>query len=177
MNTRYDIFARGLHWLMAVLIFGLLVLGLYMEGLPLSPAKLQLFSWHKWAGVTVFLLLLIRLAWRVTHPPPALASTQSKRAQTLAQDGHLALYGLMFAVPLSGWLMSSAKGFQTVWFGVLPIPDLVSRDQQLGDLLQQLHWALNMALIALLAGHVAAALWHHFILKDGTLVRMTGERT
>jgi cytochrome b561 len=177
MNIRYDIFARGLHWLMAVLIFGLLVLGLYMEGLPLSPAKLQLFSWHKWAGVTVFLLLLIRLAWRVTHPPPAFASTLSKQAQTLAHAGHLALYGLMFAVPLSGWLMSSAKGFQTVWFGVLPIPDLVGRDQQLGDLLQQLHWALNMALIALLAGHVAAALWHHLILKDGTLGRMTGERT
>lgn len=177
MNTRYDIFARGLHWLMAVLISGLLVLGVYMEGLPLSPAKPQRFPWHKWVGVTVLLLLLIRLAWRVTHRPPALASTLSKRAQALAHAAHMALYGLMFAVPLSGWVMSSAKGFQTVWFGVLPIPDLVGRDQRLGDLMQSLHWALNMTLIALLAGHMTAALWHHFVLKDGTLGRMIGERT
>jgi len=175
MNTRYDIFARGLHWLMAVLILGLLALGLYMDDLPLTPAKLQLMSWHKWAGVTVFLLVLLRLAWRATHRPPAFPSTMSRPVRALAHAGHLSLYALMVGIPLSGWLMSSAKGFQTVWFGVLPIPDLVGRDARLGDLLQWVHWALNMALIALLVGHVAAVLWHHFILKDSTLSRMTGE--
>jgi cytochrome b561 len=78
----------------------------------------------------------------------------------------------MVVIPLSGWLMSSAKGFQTVWFGVLPIPDLVSRDKALGDLLQEVHEALNVLLMLTLAGHVAAALWHHFVLKDDTLRRM-----
>jgi len=72
MNTTYTPIAKGLHWLMAVLILGLLALGLYMSDLPLSPQKLQLYSWHKWAGVTVFLLVWLRLAWRVTHRPPAL---------------------------------------------------------------------------------------------------------
>jgi len=75
-------------------------------------------------------------------------------------------------IPLSGWLMSSAKGVQTVWFGVLPIPDLLARDKELGNLLQLVHKGLNITLMLTLAGHVGAALWHHFVLKDDTLRRM-----
>jgi cytochrome b561 len=89
-----------------------------------------------------------------------------------AHVGHWTLYVLMVAIPLSGWLMSSAKGFQTVWFGVLPIPDLLARDRELGDLLQQLHQLLNLLLVLTLVGHVLAALWHHFVVKDDTLRRM-----
>lgn len=172
MNNVYTPVAKGLHWLMALLIFGLLALGMYMQNLPLSPQKLEIYSWHKWFGVTVFLMVWFRLAWRVTHRPPAFPETMSRRLQWLAHAGHAALYILMIAIPLTGWLMSSAKGFQTVWFGVLPIPDLVSRDRALGDLLQQVHKLLNIALMLTLAGHVVAALWHHFVLKDDTLRRI-----
>ena len=172
MNTTYTPVAKGLHWLMAVLILGLLALGIYMSDLPLSPQKLELYSWHKWFGVTVFLLLWLRLAWRVTHRPPALPETLSAPMRLAAHAGHAALYLLMLAIPLSGWLMSSAKGFQTVWFGVLPIPDLLGRDRELGDLLQQVHKLLNLLLMLTLAGHVLAALWHHFVLKDDTMRRM-----
>lgn len=172
MNTTYTPVAKGLHWLMAVLILGTLVLGLYMTGLPLSPQKLQLYSWHKWAGVTIFLLVWFRLAWRVTHRPPSPPETLSPRMRRVAHAGHALLYGLMIAIPLSGWLMSSAKGFQTVWFGVLPIPDLIGRDGELGDLLQTVHKVLTVALMLTLAGHIAAALWHHFVLKDDTLRRI-----
>jgi cytochrome b561 len=172
MNTSYTPIAKGLHWLMAVLILGLLVLGIYMHELPLSPQKLQLYSWHKWAGLTVFALVWLRLAWRVTHRPPALPASMSPRMQWLAHAGHAALYGLMVVIPLSGWLMGSAKGVQTVWFGVLPIPDLLPRDKAMGDLLQEVHEALNWLLMMTLAGHVLAALWHHFVLKDDTLRRM-----
>ena len=172
MNTTYTPVAKGLHWLMAVLILGLLALGIYMSDLPLSPQKLTLYSWHKWAGVTVFLLVWLRLAWRITHRPPALPETLSPLMRLAAHAGHAALYVLMIAIPLTGWLMSSAKGFQTVWFGVLPIPDLLSRDRELGDLLQQVHKLLNLLLMLTLAGHVGAALWHHFVLKDDTLRRM-----
>ena len=147
MNTTYTPVAKGLHWLMAVLILGLLALGIYMSDLPLSPQKLELYSWHKWFGVTVFLLLWLRLAWRVTHRPPALPETLSAPMRLAAHAGHAALYLLMLAIPLSGWLMSSAKGFQTVWFGVLPIPDLLGRDRELGDLLQQVHKLLNLLLM------------------------------
>ena len=172
MNTTYTPVAKGLHWLMAVLILGLLALGIYMSDLPLSPQKLTLYSWHKWFGVTVFLLVWLRLAWRVTHRPPALPETLSAPMRLAAHAGHAALYVLMIAIPLTGWLMSSAKGFQTVWFGVLPIPDLLGRDRELGDLLQQVHKLLNLLLMLTLAGHVLAALWHHFVLKDDTLRRM-----
>lgn len=164
--------AKALHWLMAILLFGLLALGFYMHDLPLSPDKLKLYSWHKWAGVTAFLLLAVRLLWRLTHRPPALPDSMPKLMQFAAHAGHLMLYGLMIAIPLSGWLMSSAKGFQTVYFGLLPIPDLLDKNKELGDLLALVHKSLNLLFVAVLAGHIGAALKHHFIDKDDILTRM-----
>ena len=172
MAHQYTQTAKSLHWLMAALLFGLLALGFYMHDLPLSPEKLQLYSWHKWAGVTAFLLVLVRLAWRFTHRPPALPESMPKTMQLAAHAGHLALYALMIAIPLSGWLMSSAKGFQTVYFGVLPIPDLLVKNKELGECLAEVHEALNIALILVVVGHVGAALKHHFIDKDDILSRM-----
>jgi cytochrome b561 len=168
----YTATAKLLHWLMAVLIFGLLALGFYMHDLPLSPDKLKLYSWHKWAGVTAFALLLVRLAWRAGHRPPALPDSMPKLMQLAAHGGHLALYLLMIAIPVSGWLMSSAKGFQTVWFGVLPIPDLLDKNKELGDLLLLVHKSLNLLFVAVLAGHIGAALKHHFIDHDDILTRI-----
>ena len=172
MNARYTKTAKSLHWLMAVLFFGMLGLGFYMQGLPLSPDKLKLYSWHKWVGVTVFLLALFRIAWRVTHQPPPLPGSMPRLIQIAAHAGHHMLYMLMFLIPLSGWLMSSAKGFQTVWFGILPIPDLLEKNKLLGDLLQTVHVSLNYLFIAVLIGHIGAALKHHFIDKDDILTRM-----
>ncbi len=172
MSSHYTTTAKSLHWLMAVLFFGMLGLGFYMQALPLSPEKLKLYSWHKWIGVTVFLLALIRLAWRVTHRPPALPASMPRLMQVAAHAGHHMLYMLMFLIPLSGWLMSSAKGFQTVWFGVLPIPDLLEKNKELGDLLLTVHVSLNYLFIAVLVGHIGAALKHHFIDKDDILTRM-----
>ncbi|MDI3514148.1 MAG: hypothetical protein PWP40_1377 [Rhodocyclaceae bacterium] len=176
MSTHYSATAKALHWGIAVLIFGLLGLGFYMTGLELSPTKLQLFSWHKWTGVTVFMLVVVRLAWRITHRPPALPAHMSALERFAAHAGHHLLYVLMFAIPLSGWLMSSAKGFQTVWFGVLPLPDLLAKDKALGDLLQTVHVSLNFVLIALLLVHIGAALKHHLVDKDDVLTRMLPRR-
>lgn len=172
MSTDYTPLAKSLHWLMALMIFGLLALGFYMSDLPLSPEKLQLYSWHKWAGVTVFVLVWLRLAWRITHRPPALPGSMSPLMQLGAHAGHLLLYALMIAIPLSGWLMSSAKGFQTVWFGVLPIPDLIGKDKALGQSLAELHGALNIGFLLLVIGHALAAAFHHFVHQDDTLRRM-----
>jgi cytochrome b561 len=176
MNTHYTATAKGLHWLMALLIFGLLALGFYMSDLPLSPEKLQFYSWHKWAGVTVFALVWLRLLWRVTHRPPAYPISMSGLQQALAHTGHLVLYVLMIVIPLSGWLMSSAKGVPTVWFGVLPLPDLIGRDKELGKQLAELHSALNIGFLVLIGGHAAAALFHHLVHKDDTLRRMLPAR-
>jgi cytochrome b561 len=172
MNTHYTATAKALHWAMAVLIFAMLGLGFYMTSLALSPTKLQLYAWHKWAGVTVFVLVALRLAWRITHRPPALPAHMAAIERLAAQAGHLLLYVLMFAIPLTGWLMSSAKGFQTVWFGVLPLPDLLAKDKALGDLLQTVHLSLNVLLIVVLLGHIGASLKHHFFDKDDVLTRM-----
>ena len=176
MNTHYTATAKGLHWLMALLILGLLALGFYMSDLPLSPEKLQFYSWHKWAGVTVFALVWLRLLWRVTHRPPAYPISMSGLQQALAHTGHLVLYVLMIVIPLSGWFMSSAKGVQTVWFGVLPLPDLIARDKELGKQLAELHSALNIGLLLLIGGHAAAALFHHLVRKDDILRRMLPAR-
>ena len=176
MNTHYTATAKGLHWLMALLILGLLALGFYMSDLPLSPEKLQYYSWHKWAGVTVFALVWLRLLWRVTHRPPAYPLRMSGLQQALAHTGHLVLYVLMIVIPLSGWFMSSAKGVQTVWFGVLPLPDLIGRDKELGKQLAELHSALNIGLLLLIGGHAAAALFHHLVHKDDILRRMLPAR-
>ncbi len=171
-GQRYTRTAIALHWLMALLILGLLGVGLTMTALPLSPFKLQVYSWHKWAGVSAFLLVCLRLAWRLGHRPPALPPGIPGWQRHAAHGLHHLLYLLMFAIPLTGWLMSSAKGFQTVWFGVLPLPDLLPRDEALGDLLKRVHAGLNYGLIALLAAHVGAALKHHWIDRDDILVRI-----
>ena len=172
MSTTYTRTAKSLHWLMALLLIGLLALGFYMQDLQLSPEKLKLYAWHKWAGVSAFLLVLARLAWRIGHPPPALPAGMSRPMQLAAHAGHGLLYVLMIAIPLTGWLMSSAKGFQTVWFGALPIPDLIGKDKATGELLALVHKSLNLLFVAVILGHVGAALKHHFIDKDGLLDRM-----
>ena len=169
---RYTRTAMSLHWLIALMLFGMFGFGLYMVELPLSPQKLKFYSYHKWAGVTVFLLVLARLAWRITHRPPALPADMPAWQVTAAKAGHHLLYLLMVIVPLSGWLMSSAKGFQTVWFGVLPLPDLLSKNEALGEALLLTHRLLNWFFMLVVAGHVLAALKHHFIDRDGLLSRM-----
>ena len=161
---------------MALMIFGLLGLGFYMQGLSLSPQKLQLYSWHKWAGVTVFLLTVVRLAWRVTHAPPPLPGGIAGWERAASRAVHGLLYLLMIAIPLSGWLMSSAKGIQTVWFGVLPLPDLLEKNKEIGNAMQTLHAVLNLTLIAVLLAHVAGALKHHWFDKDDVLTRMLPRR-
>lgn len=170
--ARYTGTAIALHWLIALALLAIFGLGVYMQDLPLSPAKLKFYSWHKWAGVTVFLLVAVRLGWRLTHAVPALPAAIPAPQRLLAGAIHGLLYLLMFAIPLSGWLMSSAKGFQTVWFGLVPLPDLVAKDAALGDSLQALHFALNMVLAGLVVVHAAAALKHHFVDRDDILTRM-----
>ena len=164
--------AIALHWLIAFLILATLPLGVYMSNLPLSPDKLKFYSWHKWIGITLLMLAVLRLLWRAKHMPPRLPDPMPRWQRRASHAVHFLLYALLFAVPLSGWTMSSAKGFQTVWFGMLPLPDLVGKDKALGQLLTTLHQGLNLVLVALIATHVAAAVKHHFIDRDATLRRI-----
>ncbi len=169
---RYNNIAITLHWLMALLIFVVFPLGVYMHELPLSPTKLQLYSYHKWLGITVLMLAMLRVFWRAKNPPPPLPYDTPNWEKAVSHVTHLALYFLLFSVPLSGWLMSSAKGFQTVWFGVVPLPDLVGKDKELGHLLELIHQGLNVVLLGLVAMHIAAVIKHKFIDHDQILERM-----
>lgn len=169
---RYTGVAIVLHWLLAILIVGTFCVGFYMADLKMSPTRLKLFNYHKWAGVTVLTLSALRLLWRLTHRPPAdlPAPAWQQRAAHLT---HVALYALFFAVPLVGWAYTSAAGFPVVLFGVLPLPDFVPKDKALAELIEPWHGGLAYTLAALVALHVAAAVQHQFVAKDGLLRRMS----
>ena len=171
-NGRYSLPAMLLHWLMAGLIFVTFPLGVYAHNLPFSPQKLQFISYHKWLGMTVLLLWGLRVLWRLTHRPPPLSVLMPAWQRWAAHTTHFLLYVLLFAVPLSGWLMSSAKGVPVVYFGIWHLPDLVHKNKELGDVLKEVHEGLNAGLLGLVALHLLAVLKHTLIESNHTLRRM-----
>jgi cytochrome b561 len=171
-TTRYTPTAIAFHWIVAALIIANLAFGLYTVNLEFSPQKLKLFSYHKWIGVTVLLLASARLMWRMTHPAPPLPESMKPWERQAAHAAHIALYVLFFSAPLTGWLFSSAAGFQTVYLGVLPIPDLLSKNKELADVLKVTHRWINYTMAAVIVLHAAAALKHYFVDRDDVLARM-----
>jgi cytochrome b561 len=169
---RYTDVAIALHWLLALAILTSFCVGMYMADLKLSPLRIRLFNWHKWAGISILLLSAVRLAWRVRHAPPPVVDPMSPLQRRLADIAHKAMYALFFIVPLVGWAYSSASGFQVVWFGHIPLPDFVPKDKELADFLEDAHAALAWTLGAIVVLHAAAALEHHFLRRDGVLRRM-----
>lgn len=169
--ARYDNVAIVFHWLLVLLLVGAFGVGTYMSDLPFSIQRVKLFNWHKWAGMTILALTLLRLLWRLGHTPPPQppAPHWQQRAATLT---HAAMYLLCLVIPLVGWAYTSAAGVPVVLYGVLPLPDLLAKDKELADLIKPWHAALAYALAALVLLHVAAALKHHFIDRDGLLARM-----
>ena len=170
--SKYSKPAIFFHWITVILIVLGFSLGLYMVNLKLSPEKLQLYSRHKWIGITVLLIAVLRLAWRATHPAPPLPTTIPKWQRSAAESVHVVLYILIFAIPLSGWMFSSASGFSVKYFGVIPLPDLVSKSKLLAAQMQIVHQTLAWGLAAIVGLHVAAALKHHFFDRDDVLIRM-----
>ena len=168
---RYTRTAIALHWLLALLIVGNLALGLYMTGLAFSMARLKLYNWHKWAGAVILALSAARLVWRLSHRPPP-SPPMPPWQRRAAHVTHGLLYALFFAVPLAGWAYSSSAGFPVVVFGLLPLPDWVAVDRQLAGVLKPLHKWLALSLATLVLVHVAAALKHHLVDRDGLLKRM-----
>jgi cytochrome b561 len=169
---RYTRTAMALHWLMALLITAGFVLGLVMTDIPgLTMTKLKYFSWHKWIGVTVFWLALLRVLWRATHLPPPTVNMPAwqKNAAHLA---HQLLYLLIILVPLSGYFYSTASGVAVVYFGVIPLPSLIEKNDAIKDVLKLVHQTLTYTMAAVVTIHALAALKHQFMDRDGTLARM-----
>ena len=161
-----------LHWLAALLIFTGFGLGLYMTDLEFSPDKLRYYAWHKWLGITVFLLAAARLAWRAANPAPALPNAMPTWQRRVAGAAHVMLYVLMVAIPLSGWIYSSATGVSVSYLNLVDLPNLVPKDRELAKTLLLVHQSLNYLLAAVVTVHVSAALWHHFVDRDDVLARM-----
>lgn len=175
-DMRYNRLSITLHWVLGAALVGTFAMGVYMADLPFSPQRLKLYNWHKWAGITILVLSVLRLFWRLTHRPPALPQSVTLGMpswQLRAYHAtHTAMYALFLLVPLLGWAYSSAAGFPVVVFGVLPLPDLVQVNKPLAELIKPGHAAAAFALAALVVLHVAAALKHHWIDRDGLLQRM-----
>lgn len=170
---RYTNLAVLLHWLIALLIISGFALGVTMVDIPgITPTKLKYFSWHKWIGVTVLGLAGVRLLWRLTHAAPAYPDSMRGWEKAAAHGLHGALYFLMFAVPVSGYFYSLAAGVPVVYLGIVPLPVLIEANQEWKPILKEVHYALNMTLLAAVVVHVGAALKHLFIDRDGVFKRM-----
>jgi len=169
---RWGAIAQLLHWLIVLFIVAQFTLATLFEQLPAGAKKLTLLSRHKSIGITILVLALVRLAWRWSNPTPTLPDTLKPYERTLARLTHALLYVLLFAVPLSGWLMSSARGFPVSWFGFLQLPDLVPKNKVLYEALVTTHGILAWTLGIVATVHLVAALKHHFVLKDDVLRRM-----
>lgn len=171
-EDEYGLIAKSFHWLIAVMIIGLLPVGLGMGTLENSPFKFQIYAMHKSFGLLVFFLGLGRIIWRFVSAPPEHLDAHAKWEVTLASAAHFWLYVCIIGMPLSGWLMSNAGEFPVPFFG-LQMPALIGKNEALGDLFYNIHEILGYTLLFVLALHAAGALKHHVLDKDETLRRMT----
>ena len=172
--------ARLLHWVMAGLILFQLGLGFRMVRL-VSDAGVQfgLYQTHKSWGFVIFTLALVRVLWRATHKPPENPVNMAPLEVALARGAHLALYVLIILLPLTGWLTASASPLQETWglknmvFGWFELPDPFQPGSKgLEDIFKAIHAWAALAMAVILTGHVAAALRHQFVRRDGVLRRM-----
>ena len=161
------------HWLIALLIIGAFTMGLVMTDIHgITPTKLKYYSWHKWAGVTILALATLRLLWRLSHRVPDYPAGMPRWERSAAHHLHTLLYVLMFAVPLSGYFYTLSAGVPVVYFGLFRLPVLIEANPELKPVLQALHYWLNMGLAGAVGLHIAAALKHAFIDRDGVIKRM-----
>ena len=170
--TAYGSLARTLHWSMAVLMIGLIALGLYMTEQPDGDPKWALYDLHKSFGVIAFALLLMRIVWRHVSPPPPLPAHMPPLERAAAHIGHGLLYLTMIALPVSGYLDSAWGGYHISVFGTFDIPMLLEKNKALFEIAEEVHEFFGNLLILLVLGHAAAALKHHFVQKDDVLTRM-----
>lgn len=171
MMQRYTGAAMAIHWLMALIIIGLLAVGLWMVELPLAPLKFEVYQWHKSFGLFVLILLIVRVGWRWTNPVPMMGENMPKWQVRVAEMTHFLLYFLMVAMPISGWVMSDAAGYSPRFFG-LWVPQIWVQDQTVVFWAKEVHEIMGKMLIGLIVVHGGAAVFHHLIQRDDILLRM-----
>ncbi len=170
--TRYSAVAQGFHWLIAALIVVQFTLAWSADDLPVGARKLALLARHKSFGMTILMLAVLRMLWRLFNRPPELPASMTTIEKRLARATHVLLYALLFVMPLTGWLMSSAKNYSVSWFDQFTWPNLIAPNEQAFNLLKATHDTLSWLLFAVALLHILAALKHHFWNKDDVLRRM-----
>ncbi len=174
-EERYGLVAVVLHWLVAITVIGMFILGLWMTSLSLYDRWYVTAPYiHKSIGLLLFLVMIARLAWRLFNPRPAPLMTHTRFERIAAHLMHGMLYLLLFAVMIAGYLISSADGRAVESFGLFSIPSTITSIPDQEDVAGEIHEVLAYILIALAILHAAAALKHHFIDRDNTLRRMFG---
>lgn len=169
----YDPGLRTLHWLMAALIFVALPLGVWASLLPSGDGvRVEILFFHKSIGVTVFGLIALRIVWRLIVGAPAYAEPLGKVIRVASRAGHLALYALMIAMPVSGYLGSTAGGRAVPWFGLFELPRLVAKDRSLAVAASWAHLVFAWMLAFVLATQLSAVVWHAMIKRNSVLTRM-----
>lgn len=163
--SRYGLVSILLHWVMAILILTLLVLGLVMAHIPMRRA---LYTWHIELGVLALLLMTIRLPWRLYNMSPS-ATLIPRWEQMMTKGMIFFCYILMFALPITGWLLASSSAFNVSFFNLLDLPELVNPDNDSRTLFIMLHQWLSYFLIAVMTAHLIVTLTHHFIKKDNLM--------
>ncbi len=171
-DESYGVIARAFHWIIGLTIIFMLAFGLWMQGLPMSPDKFKYYGWHKSIGALVLVAAAARLLWRLANKTPKLPADMAWYEKAGAHLSHLALYFFMFFMPLIGWAMSSAAGFPVSVFGWYTLPNITSPNPENVELFKSLHYYGGLVLIAVIAVHASAALYHHFWHKDNVLKRM-----
>jgi cytochrome b561 len=181
IKPRYDPIAVTLHWIIAIAIICMIILGYTMtgDGVKGTPKQYELYQLHKSIGITILLLSLFRLFWRIKNPPPPLPSSLKRWEGLAANTVHWGLYALMIGIPLSGWAMVSASplGLPTKLFGTVPwphlpiLPDLPNRGDY-ASVFREGHELLVLGTIGLLVLHIGAALQHHFLFRNQIVFRM-----
>jgi len=163
--------AKAFHWLIVLLIINQWLIAERADELK-GLAKLEALAWHKSFGMTVLMLAVLRLVWRLMNPTPELATETKPWERMLAKISHALLYALIFAMPLTGWMMSSAKNYPVSWFKLFQFPDLVVPAEQTFHQMHDAHHLLFNVLVGVALLHVAGALKHHFIDRNDVLKRM-----
>jgi cytochrome b561 len=179
-SASYDAVAKLLHWTIALAIIGMLALGWTMADLPRAdPMRFQLFQWHKSIGITILLLSLLRLGWRLGHPVPPLPDSMPLWEKRLARTTVILFYALIIGMPFTGWIIvsSSPLNIPTMLYGIFPWPDLpilpsLAHKREIGKAFAEVHGYLAFFIVGLLCLHVAGALKHHFMDRDDILTRM-----
>lgn len=174
LNTdeSYGGVSRLFHWLIAALIFILLIVGFAMADMALSETKLKVYGLHKSFGLVVLALGVMRLLWRVLVTFPKPLPTHAFYERILAKTIHIVFYVSIIAMPLSGWLMSSAGEYSVNFFGLYEMPKIFPKDEKLFDFFREVHELFAFALMISIGLHIAGAIKHQLIDRDRTMTRM-----